>query len=312
MLTPPGHGGLIRNIGLTLAAYLGAPFVIWRLKIASDQAITAENRVIANRFAKAADQLYSVRRITHKSPDDSSIQIEEEQPNFEVRIGGLYALKHILEDSKRYQIQVCTALCAYIRFNSLRELSADCNKNDELTCKKWFIDVQTALEIIGYISQEQRAYERDNCFCLNLSGANLQWKDLKGMNFQAVDFENADFRNAKLEKSDLTHAFLGGCKFEGAVLDKCKFDRASLRDADLSKAKGLDLESLKRAHGVKIGYGKTKLPDKLLPPENWFKAEDSYEDPVAFREAYRAHFLKTYEKDPEFKRFSEPFNKRNL
>jgi hypothetical protein len=111
----------------------------------------------------------------------------ETQPNLEVRIGAIYALERIAQDSDRDHVQIMEILCAYIRQNAPApaedesdqakiEVNADKNASDFLdwnTRLKVSIDthgraknsvtlredVQVALEVIGRRDSRQRRLE---------------------------------------------------------------------------------------------------------------------------------------------------------
>jgi len=100
-----------RNYALILAALLSIPFVIWRVLIAQKQADIAEQGLITDRINKAVEQLGAEKTI--KDGDH-----EKTVPNLEVRLGAIYALERIAQDSLRDHIPVMEILCAYVRINA--------------------------------------------------------------------------------------------------------------------------------------------------------------------------------------------------
>ncbi len=120
MLDPAaiGTGGTpLRDAALILAAVLGAPFVIWRTITAHWQAQAArrqseiaegnraltEDRNLTDRFIRAVEMLGA------GTP---------EAPILEQRLGGIYALEKLAQESEKHHIQIMEVLCAYVRTNA--------------------------------------------------------------------------------------------------------------------------------------------------------------------------------------------------
>ena len=81
----------------------------------------------------------------------------KDEPVIEIRIGGLYALERIAQDSIRDHIQILEIFCAYIRYNSPLK-NKKINKDNDIEAKtiqendetgKLREDIQAALTIIG-------------------------------------------------------------------------------------------------------------------------------------------------------------------
>lgn len=135
--------------GAVIVALLGAPFVVWRAIVAQKQADVAEQGHITDRINKAVEGLGTEkvvsrvwRNVTYKLdgevrtgfegrdedfklPDDAQDVERGEwkvadrtRPNLEVRIGAIYALERIAQDSDRDHVQIMEILCAYIRQNA--------------------------------------------------------------------------------------------------------------------------------------------------------------------------------------------------
>uniref|UniRef100_UPI003B516B6E pentapeptide repeat-containing protein n=1 Tax=Roseovarius indicus TaxID=540747 RepID=UPI003B516B6E len=135
--------------GAVIVALLGAPFVIWRAIVAQKQADVAEQGHITDRINKAVEGLGTEkvvsrvwRNVTYKLDGevrtgfegrDEDFKLPEgaqnvergewkvadrTKPNLEVRIGAIYALERIAQDSDRDHVQVMEILCAYIRQNA--------------------------------------------------------------------------------------------------------------------------------------------------------------------------------------------------
>jgi uncharacterized protein YjbI with pentapeptide repeats len=278
----------IRNIGLVLAAAFGAPFVAWRSMVAQRQANTAEQGLITDRITKAVAGLGTEKSSKRQrrntkgklvyvdGPDgepDLKQPIFEEvsEPNLEVRIGAIYALERISQDSPRDHVQIMEILCAYIRENApgseaeegpiaewkrLTENTeagpgmtptqvAEAKKNadadripDRQTVQRWVAtlkprtDIQVAAQVIGRRTGAQVMRERAD----TRHGEDGYRLDLRGANLQGVDLSHLDLRKALLHGARMEGANLGGARMEGANLRLARMERANLGEARLEEA----------------------------------------------------------------------------
>lgn len=134
--------------GVLIVAILGAPFVVWRAVVAQKTVDVAEQGMITDRINKAVQGLGAEKTVKElietpryrkdenggwlldedgnlvpaTRPDGSPLinreEVERTVPNLEVRIGAIYALERIAQDSLRDHIQIMEILCAYIRENA--------------------------------------------------------------------------------------------------------------------------------------------------------------------------------------------------
>lgn len=229
----------------------------------------------------------------------------ETAPNLEVRIGALYALERISQDSERDHIQIMEILCAYIRQNAARNRPA--LPEIDLTPEQWRIwgamrrahadlDVDIALRIIGRRSAERKTKEESQKFRLDLERVTLRAADLRnrslskallstahlqgallwGADLQGADLRGAQLQGCNLRESNLQGANLKGADLRGANLFMAKFDKgtvltdvnvwgASLRGVDLSDC-NVSIEQIKTA----FGDASTILPGGVGPGHaNW-------------------------------------------
>ena len=109
-----------------IAALFGGYLAILRANTTERQTYTDEQGLITDRINKAIERL--------------STNDKKGKPIIEVRLGALYALERIAQDSVRDHIQIMDILCAYVKTNS------------SLPKKKKPLrkDVQTALNIISW------------------------------------------------------------------------------------------------------------------------------------------------------------------
>ncbi len=244
----PASSGPNLGAGALIAAILAAPFVIWRTHIAQRTVDLQHQGQITDRISKAVEQLGAEKTIKRQlrnrkgtllfENDDAGkldykkpILEEVTLPNLEVRIGGLYALERIAQDSMTFDkgrdhISIMEILCVYIRENAKASEASD--SPPDLTTENlqtWAralqpprTDIQTALEVIGRRSPAQIALERappahgTKVYRLDLRNSTLQRAEL-----WARAFDHALFTDTRLAGADLWGgADEGGIPHRGA------------------------------------------------------------------------------------------------
>ena len=281
----------VRNVGLVLAALVAGGFAVWRAEIARRATAAAEAQVkrqqdrdYADLFTKAVEQLGTTREI--RSKDDDGNDIYTYKPNIEVRLGAIYALERISQDSERDHIAVMETLCAYVRENAPAEgceafpvtlLSQ--HKNDPLretmnwekasewwlgaftqSFKEWIgvqkpprADIQAVLNVIGRRKRERIQIE-------------MHTKDARA-SYQ-INLKNTNLRRADLRQASLQNAILAGARLEGAHLGDANLSSASLAKANLQTALiwGADLNNtqLARTHFESTSFYKVDLSNANL------------------------------------------------
>ncbi len=226
----------IRNIGLVLAAMIGVPFVIWRSAIAQKQVNVAEQGQITDRINKAVEGLGTEKTIKRQRTDPNGLLVyeldsdgsvifskpifeETSEPNIEVRVGAIYALERIAQDSDRDHIQIMEILCAYIRENAPAEnaepLPSDPDKEPSaVEVRTWShqldgprTDIRVALEVIGRRSKNQIALER----AAKVRGSTVGYR---------LDLRHTCLQRADLSELDFEHALLNGAQMQGQSLSR--------------------------------------------------------------------------------------------
>ena len=142
---------LAQIAGLTavLGAIIALPFTIMRLLLNRKQTETAEQGMITDRINKAVaglgeEKIQSrlMQQVSYTSTGTAMVEVlgrgdepsnyvdpdsakygdwqvvQRTVPNLEVRIGAIYALERIAQDSARDHVQIMEILCAYIRENA--------------------------------------------------------------------------------------------------------------------------------------------------------------------------------------------------
>ena len=188
--------------------------------------------------------------------------------NIEMRMGAIYALERLAQDSARNHIMVLEILSSYIRNNAPRE-DSDTEADTDNPPR---IDIQIALTVIGRNPAKTKKGEN---FSVDLQGCDLQNADLnkaqlQGAYFYGAQLQGADFDEAQLQGAYFHEAKLQGAYFYGAKLQKAEFHRAELQGArfkntNLSSAQAPTQEQIDSA----FGDGTVKLPKGLMRPAHW-------------------------------------------
>ena len=296
------------NLSLAVFAILsgfGAVFGFYTSIIKTE---TAEQGQITERLNKAIENL-------GKSTEGGD-------PVIEVRIGALYALERIAQDSIRDHIQIMEILCAYIRYNSpLPDETKNTNKITQIKTKRKKNnddiideDIQTALTIIGRRDRwpegrKRIRHERNEDYSLDLRNCDLIRALLVKANLANAWFQNSNLTQAGLMEAKLSSAWLidatltgtwfdsanlCGAWFDDAKMQNTRFNGADTRGAfahtgDFSKCKNLTPQQVNQMYcGNEVKLPKVRPPNgtklkKTLPPKHWPKEDLSYDD---FKELY--------------------------
>lgn len=168
--------------------------------------------------------------------------LERTVPNIEVRVGGLYALERIAQDSMAHEggrehLTVMEIMCTYIRENAR---AADLNWTEPpFDRKPPRTDIQVALTIIGRRSKAQTDLEAVRKYRLDLRNSNLDGCDFRRGNFSAAlfhrsRFEAAQFDEAKLHGSQFFDTLLNYASFWKAELIGTYLDRSTINRPEYS------------------------------------------------------------------------------
>ena len=167
----------------------------------------------------------------------------------EVRLGGIFALERIAQDSAKDHSPIMEVLTAYVREHAprayhgatVRSKAGDKNPEMRLVSQESGLatDIQAVLTVIGRrecVSQETHH--------LNLTNTNLKGAYLPGADLQRADLTEADLQEANLTGANLDWAYLHGTSLEGASLIGSHLQGASLIGATLQAAylHGADLQ----------------------------------------------------------------------
>lgn len=213
------------------AVAIGIYFAWKNFIIAQDNLKVAQESQITERFTRAIDQLGSIDQLGN--------------PAMEIRLGGIYALKRISNESEKDYWPIMEILTAYIRENSSAEIS------EVPEVGKISSDIQAILTIIGTRKYSFRKGEdkRLELQGICLQNANLMEAHLEGINFEGAHLEGTNFEEAHLEGAKFKKAYLGGAKFKKAHLEKADLIEVYMKKTSLVEAH-LEEAHLNEAHLV--------------------------------------------------------------
>ncbi|MDH2381446.1 pentapeptide repeat-containing protein [Bradyrhizobium sp. CER78] len=270
MLPNTSYQDSARNFLVAFIGVFGAPFLVWRTWVAHQQATAAAKQAsvalenhITSIFSKSVELLGGVREIKTTGSDGATIS--RSAPNIESRLGGLYSLERLLDESEKDQRAILETLCAYIRENSPFEPSTSEEEHkaylrgDQTPKPTHRSDVQAALTIIGRRSLRIRERATLEGWRLNFRNSNLVGYDLSSLNFDRSDltgsflnfanlnyasFEDSVFETSTLQRAKLTktcfrssrfkHCLIKGAEIDDTDFRETKIDATDLREATIS------------------------------------------------------------------------------
>jgi uncharacterized protein YjbI with pentapeptide repeats len=207
-----------------------------------------ENRLITERFTKSIEQLGNNAET--------------------IRIGGIYALERIANDSPRDGWTIMEVLSSFIRGKQ------DIKGQDISQPQPISADIQAALTVIKRRSID---LENDTKY-LDLSFTNLREANLIGGNFDrvrlnnsiliAADLRQANIRSANLSNTNLNNANLTDAKLNDTNLILSNLTNTNLSSTDLTEANlnkaNLTDAILDGAQLINTSLGNTNLTSAIL------------------------------------------------
>ncbi|MFC9945135.1 pentapeptide repeat-containing protein [Streptomyces pratensis] len=207
-----------------LAALAALLFTWMQVGQANKQLRISEQGQITNRFNAA---------ITNLGSD-----------SVDVRLGGVYGLERIMQDSVRDHPTVVSVLTAYVRRHApLPEAGVD-RKQTVAPVVTLPTDVEAAMGVLAKRPLEVETFGLDvNRTDLRGLRSGQGGSRFAGMIFQEADLTGADLTGADLTNANLTGTVLRGSSLAGATLSVASVSGADLTEANLNKAdlSGADL-----------------------------------------------------------------------
>ena len=223
-------GGAIVLMGL---------FFTWQsVKSTAENLRISQEAQITERFIRAIEQL-------GKTDDARNVG------NLAIRLGGIWSLERIAEDSEKDYWPIMEILSTYVRQRAAWKEAETSALPDQVLPA---LDIQAILTVLG---RRIRSYKNGEHQRLDLGGTDLRRADLNGATFQGVNLigthlyrarltgihlEGADLTNADLSRAVLHEAHLEGADLTGAILDG-----TTLTGANLKGVKGLKREQVQSA-----------------------------------------------------------------
>jgi len=214
----------------TVAQILGGLFLLAGLYFTWRRVEIAERGHITERFTRAIDQL--------------GARDEKGNPKPETRLGAIYALARIGDESAVERSQIVEILAAYVRTRAPWPPSSpatlDLGSLPRLGTRA--PDVQAAISIIGrmpFSKPPRSSYTYDLKITLKPTGAiesESKWLTPGLLDLSGVDLRKADLAESNLSLADLSKAHLDGANLFFANLNGTNLVNASLRGANLQHA----------------------------------------------------------------------------
>ncbi|MFF5895411.1 pentapeptide repeat-containing protein [Streptomyces argenteolus] len=148
--------------------------------------------------------------------------------SLDVRLGGIYALERIMQDSVRDRATVVSVLTAYVRRHAPFPAKGGDERRSGSTGGQPPTDIEAVMHVLA-----ARPLGAGDVPVLDLART-----DLSGLTAGQgrSEFADAIFQEADLSRAELAHANLSGAVFQGAVLRRADLDHASLANAGMGKA----------------------------------------------------------------------------
>ncbi len=147
-----------------------------------------------------------------------------------MRLGGIYTLQRIMQDSPGDQATVVAVLCAFIRDHANDTRSP--HAGDGIPA-----DIQAALTgVATRDTVHDGSSTVVDLVSANLAGADLTGADLVGANLTGANLAHAYLVGANLTRADLCDADLSFTDLTNVNLTNAKVARLNLKDATLTNA----------------------------------------------------------------------------
>jgi len=215
-------GSAIRNIGLVLAALIGAPFIIWRTIVASKQVAVAEESLFNEKISAAQQGLTARHEISHVQNDGEGQQIvvNEWVDDLVTRAAALDTLEGLVAERPEAAPRIVKIVAAYVRGTfPAKNLIFTEPPFDRKTPR---LDLQRAVDVIGRVHRTAVKVDTGKW------RLDLRKCDFDGVNFQEGYFWASDFSGSRFEASFLDGGVFEGCRFIDTLLNFASFKKTNL------------------------------------------------------------------------------------
>jgi hypothetical protein len=249
----------------TLAQIIGGSLLLFglyssqeTLKTSQEALKTSQEGQITDRYTKTIEQLGAVE----PGPVDPKTKQPTIKAKLEVRLGAIYALERIAQDSERDHWPIMEVLTFYVRKNAPLSSVVSPDDNRESNIPRIKQDIQAILTVLGRRNEDYDKGRHLDLSRTNLIDANLEKAKLNNANLYQANLKWANLKEAHFSGADLREAWFMGRAFEGADFSKAKLSQAFLMNSNLT---GSNLTQIQLDNAV--GDGRTILPVGLHRPQ---------------------------------------------
>lgn len=142
-------------------------------------------------------------------------------PSEDVRLGGIYALQRLMQDSPRDQPTIVAVLCAFVRDHSATGRASAAGKPTAIQAALTVVLTRNTAHDGGHTVVDLSNTDLSQATVLvgaNLARANLTDVYLSGANLSGADLVGADLADANLSGANLTNANLTHANLKGTIL----------------------------------------------------------------------------------------------
>lgn len=237
------RSGLRSTIAQVATALLAGSAAAWGAVAAWRQ--LQDNRRQAEATRKETDEQLRIARDGQLTERFTRAVEQLGNENLDVRLGGIYALGRIANDSQTDLPTVVEVLAAFVRGRSSLLESTDGDESaatptdddgESEPLSRRAADVQAALTVLGRIEREPGSVVDLSATDLagaDLTEANLSDADLRGVDLTLADLDRANLNSANLTDAQFTQAALRRADLTGADLTRADFADAHLAGAQL-------------------------------------------------------------------------------
>ena len=260
-----------RNVSLSIGgsitlsiAVLGVILTLIRSTLNRQQNNTDVQRLITEQISRAVEQTGAYKQ---------EVDGENYQPNIEARLGGLYSLQRIMQESPKDAQTIARIFYAYVRENTKRVKSIQLNATDKDGKEIYQLpeDIKAAVSIIGRFSKKILLDSQ-----LNFSRADFKRYYLVGIDFSYNNLENVDLSDTDFTEANLSNANLSGAILAGTVMTRANLSYVNLSNTDLTETILDDVDSygphLSRTNFMRANLSGADLNQQELSSANLSRA----------------------------------------
>jgi hypothetical protein len=231
-MTPADVANLQNEMRKTFLQVVGGALAIIALIFTYRRVVVAEQGHITDRYTKAIEQLGATKA--------------EGEPNVEVRLGAIYALERIAQDSARDHWPIMEVLTEYVQQNAPAPVGKLTEEDNKKAIKKGpAMEIQAILTMLGRRRRDrgrEHVWQRLDLQHSNLRGAKFLIAHMEKARFDFAHMEGSIFYGAYVEEAIFYGAHVEGASFYRANTNRTRFydthlEGASFREADVEEAR---------------------------------------------------------------------------